>query len=196
MSQQKPESCIDLGLDEESGAEKAPALFGFNRLTGLLNAVGTVWIFALMILVNADIFGRNFLNAPIRGTTELTALSIVGIVFLQLAHTLWAGRLTRSDALLDILIVKRPKVAAALNMVFHAVGAVLMLIIFKASLPYFNRAVEIEEYVGAIGDFTAPTWPIRLIILIGSAATAVQFLLLTWSDIKKLTGRPLAERKL
>lgn len=196
MSQQKPESGTDLGLDEESGAEKAPALFGFNRLTGLLNAVGTVWIFALMILVNADIFGRNFLNAPIRGTTELTALSIVGIVFLQLSHTLWAGRLTRSDALLDILIVKRPKVAAALNMIFHAVGAALMLIIFKASLPYFNRAVEIEEYVGAIGDFTAPTWPIRLIILIGSAATAVQFLLLTWSDIKKLTGRHLAERKL
>ncbi len=170
-------------IEPESEDKRPPALFGFNRVTGLMNAFGTVWIFALMVLVNADIFGRDFLNAPIRGTTELTALSIVGIVFLQLAHTLWAGRLTRSDALLNILAARYPKVAALMNAVFHFMGAVLMLIIVKASFPYFNRALEIDEYVGAIGDFTAPTWPIRLIILVGGTATALQFLLLSWNDL-------------
>jgi len=188
MPKQKSDDGDVSRITPESGGENTPAPFGFNRVTGLMNALGTIWIFALMILVNADIFGRDFLNAPIRGTTELTALSIVGIVFLQLAHTLWAGRLTRSDALINILITRYPKVANAMNAVFHILGALLMLVIVKASFPYFNRALEIDEYVGAIGDFTAPTWPIRLIILIGGTATAIQFLLLAWKDITQMKG--------
>lgn len=186
MSDPAPQDDNVTGTEAESREAQAPALFGFNRVTGLMNALGTIWIFALMILVNADIFGRDFLNAPIRGTTELTALSIVGIVFLQLAHTLWAGRLTRSDALLNVLMRKYPLIAHAMNAVFHFLGAVLMAIIVKASLPYFNKALEIDEYVGAIGDFTAPTWPIRLIILVGGTATTLQFLLLSWNDMTKM----------
>lgn len=183
MSEQPPQDNNVTGMEPKSREENAPALFGFNRVTGLMNALGTIWIFALMILVNADIFGRDFLNAPIRGTTEITALSIVGIVFLQLAHTLWAGRLTRSDALLNVLMRKYPLIAHGMNALFHFLGAVLMAIIVKASIPYFNKALDIDEYVGAIGDFTAPTWPIRLIILIGGTATTLQFLLLSWNDL-------------
>jgi hypothetical protein len=36
----------------------------------------------------------------VRGVTELVSLSIVGIVFLQLADTLRVGRFTRADVLL------------------------------------------------------------------------------------------------
>jgi len=47
---------------------------------------------------------------------------------------------------------------------------------FYASFPLFVRAWERDTFVGAIGHFTAPIWPINLIILIGCAALAVQFL--------------------
>ncbi len=150
----------------------------------MLNAVGTVWIFLLMVLINADIFGREALDAPIRGVTELVSLSIVGIVFLQLAHTLWAGRLTRSDALLNHLLRTRPWLGHGLSALYNLIGAVLFAIIFHASVPYFQTAWEIDEYVGAAGDFTAPVWPIKLIILIGCAATAIQFLLLAWKEFR------------
>ena len=68
-----------------------------------LNALGTLWIVLLMLLINTDVLGRNLLNAPVRGVTELVSLSIVGIVFLQLADTLHSGRITRADVLLQSL---------------------------------------------------------------------------------------------
>ena len=75
----------------------------FQRVGRVLNALGTVWIIALMVLINSDVLGRNLFKAPVRGVTELVALSIVGIVFLQLADTLHSGRFTRADVLLDRL---------------------------------------------------------------------------------------------
>ena len=173
-------------IDGGGGAPgAAPRAFSrFRRLTGWMNAVGTAWIFLLMLLVNADITGREFFGAPVRGATELVGLSIVGIVFLQLAHTLAVGRLTRSDAVLGALTARFPRIAAALRGLFHLTGAVMMLILAYASYPYLKNALAIGDYVGAIGDFTAPTWPIRLIILVGSAVTAVQFLLMAILDAR------------
>src|SRR3546814_10323238 len=69
----------------------------FARFLGLMNACGTVWIFLLMILINSDIIGRELFESPVRGTTEILSISIVGIVFLQLGHTLMNGKITRSD---------------------------------------------------------------------------------------------------
>ena len=174
--------------DPVAGGSDPAADDGYSLVTGVMNAVGTVWIFAIMVLVNADIFGRDFLDAPVRGTTELIGLSIVGIVYLQLAHTLRAGRLTRSDALVDALQRRKPRLAALLSAVHHLVGGFLMAVIFWFSLPYFLDAWQTDEYVGAIGDFTAPTWPIKLIILIGCAATVIQFGLFAFRDLRKALG--------
>ncbi len=173
----------------EAGADR-PARFALHRLTGGMNAVGTAWIFVLMVLINADVIGREAFGAPVRGVTEIVSLSIVGIVFLQLAHTLWAGRITRSDALLGRLLGARPRLGHTLEAVYHLTGAVLFLILFWASKPYFERAWTDGEYIGAFGDFTAPTWPVRLIILIGSLATAATFALLAWRHVRACFGGP------
>lgn len=160
----------------------------YARLLGVMNACGTVWIFLLMILINSDIIGREVFDSPVRGTTELMSLSIVGIVFLQLGHTLMTGKVTRSDLVIDNLLIRRPRVGHALQFLYHCAGALLLGIVFAGSLDLFRDAIEIQEYVGAIGDFTAPTWPVRLIILIGSAATCLQFLLLAWRDVRIAVG--------
>ncbi len=160
-------------------------LGGLARVSGWLNAVGTVAILGLMVLVNADILGRELFSTPVRGTTEILALTIVGIVFLQLAHCLWAGRLTRNDALLNLIAARWPRAGAALESLFLLTGAVLMAIIFWASLPFLEKAWRIDEYVGALGDFTAPVWPVRLIILIGTAMAAAMFALLALNRLKQ-----------
>ena len=59
----------------------------FFALVAGLNSVGTMWIFALMVLINVDVLSRYLLNAPIQGVSEVVALSIVGIVFLQISDT-------------------------------------------------------------------------------------------------------------
>lgn len=156
----------------------------FSRLLGAMNALGTVWIFLLMVLINSDILGRELFNAPVRGTTELLALSIVGIVFLQLGHALMSGRMTRSDMVIENLLIVRPRFGRALQGIFNLLGVIFLVIIFWGSLALFEEALEIGEYVGAVGDFTAPTWPIRLLILIGSAATGLQYLIMAWQDFR------------
>lgn len=162
-----------------------PLPWQFQRLGKLLNALGTMWIIALMVLINTDVLGRNLFDAPVRGVTELVALSIVGIVFLQLADTLHSGRFTRADVLLARLKQKKPVFAARLQALYHVIGAALMGVILWAAWQPLIDAIRIRQYVGAIGDFTAPVWPVRLIMLIGLSATLITFLLLAWVDLRR-----------
>lgn len=148
-----------------------------DRLTSAMNAIGTAWILALMVLINADVIGRGAFGQPIAGVPEMVALSIMGIVFLQLANTLRSGKLTRSDALLGVLRRRLPRVATAIDALFNLTGAVLVWVIVESFYPKFTRSWEREEFVGAVGNFTAPTWPINLIVLIGATAMLITFLL-------------------
>jgi TRAP-type mannitol/chloroaromatic compound transport system permease small subunit len=163
----------------------APLPGNFQRLGRAMNALGTVWILALMLLINADVLGRDLFGTPVRGVTELVALSIVGIVFLQLADTLHSGRFTRADVLLQRLKRTRPVAAARLQALFHAAGAALMAVILWAAWRPLIESIRIREYVGAIGDFTAPVWPVRLIMLIGLSVTLITFVLLALADLQR-----------
>ena len=159
--------------------------FGLHRLTQGLNALGTLIIIGLMLLINTDIVGRTGFDAPVRGVTELVSLSIVGIVFLQLADTLRSGRFTRADMLLDRLKRNQPVLAAVLQAIYHGLGAVLMGIILWAAWPSLVESIRIREYVGALGDFTAPVWPVRLMMLVGLGVTALTFVLLASMDLRR-----------
>lgn len=171
--------------NEASDSYNQPLPLRFDRLVAGLNALGTLWIVALMLLINTDVIGRDFLDAPVRGATELVSLSIVGIVFLQLADTLARGRMTRADVLLDRLKKTRPALSAWLQALYHLVGALLMGIILWASWTPLLESIRIREYVGAIGDFTAPVWPVRAIMLVGICATLIVYLLLAWLDVRR-----------
>ena len=171
------------GIAQDSYGQPLP--WQFQRLGKLLNGLGTLWIIALMVLINSDVLGRNLFATPVRGVTELVALSIVGIVFLQLADTLQSGRFTRADVLLEKLKRTRPVMAARLQALYHLMGAGLMAVILWAAWSPLVEAIRIREYVGAIGDFTAPVWPVRLIMLVGLSATLVTFVLLAWLDLRR-----------
>ncbi len=165
-----------------------PMPWKFHRVLQALNALGTLWIVLLMVLINTDVLGRNLFDAPVRGVTELVSLSIVGIVFLQLADTLHSGRITRADVVLQGLEQRRPRLAALLHAAFHLVGAVLMATILWAAWDPLWESIRMREYVGAIGDFTAPAWPVRLVMLVGLAATLATFLLLVWADLRRFAA--------
>ncbi len=184
--QQTPDTTQTPAATQDSYGQRLPA--GFGKLTQSLNALGTLWIVALMLLVNSDVLGRELFDTPVRGTTELVALSIVGIVFLQLADTLASGRLTRADVLLDRLKRSTPWFAALLQALYHLVGALLMGVILWAAWEPLVESIRIQEYVGALGDFTAPVWPVRLIMLLGMVATLVTFVLLAWMDLRRMAA--------
>ena len=146
-----------------------------TRLLVGLNGIGSVWIFALMVLINADAFSRTLFTAPIYGVNEMIELSIVGIVFLQLGDALRTGRLTRSDGLFRILLGRQPLIGRSLGALFDLLGAVFMGLILYGSWPLLTEAWVNDYYVGNEGVFTAPTWPIKLIIVVGCLVTMLQF---------------------
>ncbi len=160
--------------------------FSYGFIISVMNSIGTAWVFVLLVIINLDIGGRALFNHPIRGVPEIVALSIVACVFLQIAHTLKVGRLTRSDILLNWLQSRHPALKHILEAVYYLIGGCLMAILFKASIPLFSKAWRIDEYVGAQGDFMAPVWPVKLIILIGCAAGTIQFLLMAIDSLKQL----------
>lgn len=172
-----------------SSSQAGPWRTAFGSVIEGLNAIGTVWIFGLLLLINSDIGARALFKAPIPGVPEIVELSIVGIVFLQIAHTLRVGRLTRADVLFNALVRHWPQLARVLGLAFNLIGAALFAIIFAVSVPYFSESWTKDLFVGAEGGFTAPTWPVKLITLIGCAAMAAQFLALAWSDARALLER-------
>lgn len=164
---------------------RPPRKLSFEAVTSVMNSIGTAWVFVLLIIINLDIGGRALFNHPVRGVPEIVSLSIVACVFLQIAHTLRVGRLTRSDLLLNWLQQVTPRLRHFCEGIYHLVGAVLLAILFHASVPFFTKAWRIDEYVGAEGDFMAPVWPVKLIILIGCVAGSIQFLILAIKFFRK-----------
>lgn len=162
----------------------------FELLLSLLNSIGTLWIFLLMVVISIDVIGRTAFNSPLPGVLELVRLSIVGIVFIQLGHTLRAGRITRSDNLMRKLQQRVPRVGYAMEALFDLTGTAVFAVLFNASLPMFLSSWASGEYAGIQGYVTYPVWPVRLIILIGSACAGLQFLIFAWRNLGAVrTGR-------
>ncbi len=142
----------------------------------MLAAVGTVWIFLMMLLIVADVLGRNFFDAPITGVAEFAARSVASIVFLQLAAAVCSGRMTRSDFLLQIIAKRSPGTVKALEVINVVVGALLFFALAAISWPELTEAMKIHESFGVQGVFTVVTWPFRALIVLGSAAAALAYL--------------------
>jgi len=148
-----------------------------DGVTRGLNMLGTVLILLLVVLINSDVVGRSLFGHPVSGVPEMVSLSIVAIVFLQIGQTVVVGRLTRSDALLTIIARKWPRVRQGMELVFNLMAAALLAILFSSSLSLFEKSWRKQTFIGSIGDFTAPVWPVKLLILVGCAVLVLQFLL-------------------
>ena len=159
---------------------------GVDGITVALNVAGTVLILLVMLLVNFDVIGRNLFLNPISGVPEMVSMSIVAIVFLQIAQTFRKGRLTRTDAVLGMVERRALRVRVLMDLIYASASALLIWQLFSASWPLYNRAWVRNTFEGTVGDFTAPIWPVKLIILIGCAALFIQLILFAASAFFRL----------
>ncbi len=155
-----------------------------RRLQGILNAVaaiGTVWICFLMLLIVADVVGRNFFQFPIVGVAEIAARSVVAIVFLLLPAV----------ALNDTRIMRKWSAASVhlLDSLFSATGAVLFAIVAVAAWPDTYQSLQSAEFFGVRGVWTLPTFPFRLIVVLGSAATSLAFAVSALGSVANIRSR-------
>jgi len=160
----------------------------FERLVQFLNGIGTLWILAILILINADVFGRNVLHAPINGVIEMIEISMIAIVFLQLADATRVGRLTRSDGFFGLIQRKAPRLGFVMGSFFDLLGALMMFFILYGTWPSLIEAWTLNDYIGNEGVFTAPKWPMIAILILGSFITLLLFVKLAVTQIRAFKG--------
>ena len=145
---------------------------------GGLSWVGGIWLMALMALICADVIGRSFFNSPITGVAEIAAFSVIGIVSMQLPETILHNRLTRTDLIIAPLTRRHPVPGHCLEAVFALAGCAVFTVTLIGSVEFLNKSLAGKEFYGVQGVFTFPTWPVRLMLVIGIAGSAIAFLVL------------------
>ena len=153
-----------------------------NKISSLANAVGTLVLLGLVVVINVDIIARGIFNLPFRGAIEVVQFSMVLIVFLQLPDVVKVGRLTRSDGLLILIKDRFPTVRRFLNFFINLLSAAVMALVTLAIFPEFLEMWESDDFFGIPGVFTAPWWPIKLTILCSAGLCTIIFLFLTRKD--------------
>jgi TRAP-type C4-dicarboxylate transport system permease small subunit len=148
---------------------------GLSAVAKFANATGTLVVLALVLLINTDVVSRNLFHAPFPGTYEMVQFLMVMIVFLQLPDVIRINRLTRSDGMLAVLADRRPGTARFFARLIDTVSAVFMGLIAKAIWPEFLRSWDSGSFMGTPGIFTAPYWPIHLVIFSSSVLACLIF---------------------
>jgi TRAP-type C4-dicarboxylate transport system permease small subunit len=181
---------VDVDMLQEGGATVAPA-HPMGRVAEVLAAIGTLWIFALMLLVVADVVGRNFLNAPITGVAEFASRSVASIVFLTLASAICSGRMTRSDFVPRLFGARAPGLVRALEVGNALLGVLLFAALAMIGWPELTRSWQGNEYFGVQGVVTMAAWPFRALLVGGAALASLAYLLAIpalWRLPQKATG--------
>ena len=148
-----------------------------NSIAVAANIAGTLVVLALVVVVNYDVFARNVLHAPFMGAVEVVQFSIVLIVFLQLPDVVRVNRLTASDGFQLVIGKRYPRFVKGLKAAINLLSAVFMGLIAVAMYPQFIEMWHSADYFGVPGVFTAPWWPIKLVILLSAGLCTVIFVL-------------------
>jgi TRAP-type C4-dicarboxylate transport system permease small subunit len=153
-----------------------------------LNAVGSVWVAAITVLVCADIFGRLLFQHPLVGVPEIVKVSIVAIVWLQIPHTLKIDGHLRSDIVLRFLSSRN---RALVDLFAYVLGAIIFGLLVYSGWHTMIQAWQMGEFEGEL-PVRVPTYPLRSIVLLGAALTALQYLLMAAEAVRRLLV-PVAE---
>jgi TRAP-type C4-dicarboxylate transport system permease small subunit len=86
-------------------------------------------------------------------------------------------------------MTRKPAIGHVMGLITSLLGAFFMGLIQVGSVPYLIDAWNKDYYVGIEGMFTAPQWPIALIIVIAIVVTMIQFLINFATHLRSLVQR-------
>jgi TRAP-type C4-dicarboxylate transport system permease small subunit len=145
----------------------------FGKLLAGCNAIASLVILFLMLLISTDVFLRGAFNAPIPGVPEIVKFAIVGMFWLQCAYTLRTRKHLRTTLLLGAM----PRGLQTAVLILNAlIGASLFLLIAWLASNETLKTYEIGAFEGE-HPVRIPIWPLWGILVAGAIMTAVQFLI-------------------
>jgi TRAP-type C4-dicarboxylate transport system permease small subunit len=161
----------------------------WSRAVDGLAALGTLMIALLMVMIFCDVLARNIIGGSLPLISELGALTVVMIVFLQLGTTVRNERLARADLLLASLDERSPRAGAFVSGLWDLFGLVVCAGIAYSTWGILKKDFDHHEYIGVTGVATLETWPFRALILLGAAVGAIQFAVQAARAFSKAVGR-------
>jgi TRAP-type C4-dicarboxylate transport system permease small subunit len=141
--------------------------------------LAALWAFVLTFVILADIVARTAFNNPLNGVREIVANSIVMIVFLQAGYAIRSRSMLAADFLVLHLPRALQRTAAALG---YLLGAAFFGLIIWGGWDLAVASWVGGEFEGE-GALHVPAWPTRFIILIGSAAAILNYLVVAFLDV-------------
>ncbi len=181
------------GTDDGAEGDPLPREPGGMRLwnTGVdgLGALGTIMIAFLMAIIFADVLARNILGSSLPLISELGALTVVMIVFLQLGTTVRNERLARTDLFLAALGARSPRWADFVSGLWDLFGIIVCAAIAYSTWGILWRDFQHGEYIGVVGVMTLQTWPFRALILLGAVFGSIQFAVQAVRSFGRAVGR-------
>jgi len=167
---------------------------GWGLLVDGLGALGTVLILGLMALICADVLARNLTGASLPMVAEAGALTVVLIVYLQLATTIRHDRLARTDLFYGGFRRRFPRAGALLAAIYDSVACGVLGVVAWSTVTIVERNFTRGEYIGVPGIATVPTWPFRALILLGMTVAAVQCAIQVVRALRDTLHKPEARR--
>lgn len=151
-----------------------------------LDLVAALFIFALMLVGVAQIFGRKLFDAPIFGYIDLVELAMATFAFLGVAYCQRLGGHVRMEMLISHLRGRTLWVVEALATV---VGLIIVAILVYYGYDHFMRAYE---YGDSTIDAEYPLWPSKLLVPFAFSVLWLR-LALQLAGYVRLVGQPDAE---
>jgi TRAP-type C4-dicarboxylate transport system permease small subunit len=130
--------------------ERSKKMKVINTLSRWSGYIATGVLGLMMLLTVADVFMRYFFNAPITGTTEITELMLVIVIFPALA---WCA-LTQRHVRVDLFVSRfSPLVQAVIDAITHLLALAIFIVITWQS---FLEAMEVRSTTSLISLPYAP----------------------------------------
>lgn len=144
-----------------------------------LNAMSAIWLGSVAILILADVIGREAFGAPIYGTNEIVANSVLSILMLQLPLAI-LNRKSLRTTIVYAALGKRAKSLVNTSSYFFAL--LLFAAIGIGSWPNMLESWAILEQEGS-GIVTIPVYPIRTLVVVVSGICVLVCSLLMYESL-------------
>ena len=159
----------------------------YKRIERAAANLSAILLFVLMLITFIDVLGRNILNRPLNGASELTEIILALVIFLMLPHVTMRNQHIAIDLIENVV---SPKVLAAFDMLASILTAMMFFVIAWQSWILANNAM-------GYGDKTAtlnmPVGPVLYGLAILSGVVGVAALLSI--PMKRLEPADAAERE-
>jgi len=141
-----------------------------KKINYLLNYISSFLLGGLMLMTVADVVSRRFFNAPIRGTFELTLLTITVIVYLGFAH----ANDYKEHIVIDVLYDALPHVGKRIFSMISAIISLALSALMAAAV--YEHIFRLHASGATSASLQIPMWPIAITAFVGLVALALSFI--------------------